>query len=102
MVERVPLLRPAGTTTEEDPPGVVDLAQTSTELLEVWAPVQPPKTEAPDWQLFVEATEEVGEKEIKETKAAATHRSFRRSTHRSIQEQVDFPFVPKQETREAN
>jgi hypothetical protein len=31
-----------GTTTEEDPPGVVVRAQTSTELLEVWAPVQFP------------------------------------------------------------
>ena len=42
MVERVALLRPVGTTTAEDPPGVVDRAQTSTELFEVWAPVQVP------------------------------------------------------------
>ena len=51
MVERVPLLRPAGTTTEEDPPGVVDLAQTSTELFEVWALVQSPATAAAVEQL---------------------------------------------------
>ena len=36
------MLRPAGVTTEEDPPGVVVLPQTFTELLEVWAPVQVP------------------------------------------------------------
>ena len=50
MVERVPLLRPAGTTTEEDPPGVVDLAQTSTELFEVWAPVHKPASNSLDEQ----------------------------------------------------
>ena len=51
LFERVPALRPAGTTTEDEPPGVVDRAQTSTELLEVWALVQSPATAAAVEQL---------------------------------------------------
>lgn len=38
-------------TTTEDPPGVVDLAHTSTELLDVWAPVHIPATAAAVEQL---------------------------------------------------
>ena len=50
LVERFALLRPAGTTTEEEPPGVVERAQTSTELLEVWAPVHKPASNSLDEQ----------------------------------------------------
>ena len=86
MVERVPLLRPAGTTTEEDPPGVVDLAQTSTELFEVWAPVQVPLcievNEHPDAANAGMAT--VALIKLVSSAAALVSRSLYRSTFRFL------------------
>ena len=83
MVERVALLRPAGTTAEEEPPGVVDRAQTSTELLEVWAPVQLPESEDEDAQEFVAATALIVELRVMPTMIGATNRSFGQTTTHS-------------------
>ena len=85
MVERVPLLRPAGTTAEEDPPGVVDRAQTSTELFEVWAPVQLPESEDEDAQELVAATAVIVELRVMPTMIGATNRSFDQTTTHSTQ-----------------
>ncbi|WP_281640987.1 hypothetical protein [Aurantimicrobium minutum] len=46
---------PAGVTTSELPPGVVDRDHTSTELLFIWAPEQPEKTAEALWQELVAA-----------------------------------------------
>ena len=79
------MLLPAGTTALLEPPGVVDLAQTSTELLEVWAPVQAPEREEEEEQLFVTATAGRDEKRIIPTAVTPINRNFVLTKSHSIQ-----------------
>ena len=76
-------LRPAGVTTEEEPPGVVDLPQTFTELLEVWAPVQSETTQLLEEQLDT-AFAAVGNKRLIKRTTGAKALNISRNLFRSM------------------
>ena len=69
----------------DEPPGVVDLAQTSTELLEVWAPVQVPEKTVAELHPDVAAIATSGITAAKKPTIIALSRSLFQTKLHSIQ-----------------